>query len=237
MKQRIIVVLVLLSFVLIAQSNKKTVETEKVKIEIWSDIVCPYCFLGKKKMENAIAKLHAEDKVEIIWHSFQLDPDFPMDTSISTSEYLIERRGVPRKQVSQMTAQLVKQGRGYGIDFQFDKAHSFNTFDAHRLIQWAKKEDKSHELKEAFMINYFTHGLDLSVTENLMTIIEEVGLDAVKAKQILESNTYSEEVKHDINRSRQLGIRGVPFFLINGKASISGAQSDSVFEKELAAAL
>ncbi len=221
----------------IAQSTKKAMQPKKVTIEIWSDIVCPFCFIGKKKMELAIAKLKAEDKVEIIWRSFQLDPDFPMDSSISTNEYLVQRKGYPKEQVSTMTAQLTDQGKEYGINFQFKKARSFNTLNAHRLIQWAKNFGKSNELKEALMLNYFTEGLDLSITNNLMTVLEKVGLDIEKAKQILDSNDYKEAVEHDIFRSQELGIRGVPYFILNDKATISGAQNDSVFENILAAAL
>lgn len=221
----------------IAQSTKNSMQNKKVIIEIWSDIVCPFCFLGKKKMELAIAKLKAEDKVEIIWRSFQLDPDFPMDSSISTNEYLIQRKGYPEEQVNIMTDQLTDQGKEYGIDFQFKKARSFNTLNAHRLIQWAKNFSKSNELKEALMLNYFTEGLDLSNTENLMAVVEKVGLDLEKAKQILDSNDYNEAVEHDISLSKKLGIRGVPYFIINDETTISGAQNDNVFENILAAAL
>lgn len=211
--------------------------TNKVTVEIWSDIVCPFCFLGKKKIERAISELNAEDKVEIVWRSFQLAPDFPMDSSISTNEYLVERKGYPQDQVTQMTAQLVQQGKEYGLDFRFDIARSINTFNAHRLIHWANTKGKANELKEAFMINHFTKGVDLSVPNNLLTVVAEVGLDLTEAKQILASTAYKQEVERDIKLAEQLGITGVPFFIINGKATISGAQSDMVFKNELTAAL
>lgn len=212
-------------------------ETKKVTIEIWSDIVCPFCYIGKKKMELAITTLQAEDKVDLIWRSFQLDPDFPMNTSVSTNDYLVQRKGYPKDQVTMMTAQLMDQGKAYGIDYQFDHARSFNTLNAHRMIQWAKNDGKSNELKEALMFSYFTEGVDLSVTNNLMTVIGKVGLDIEKAKQILETNAYTEDVEGDINRSRKLGVRGVPYFLINEEVTISGAQPDKTFENALAAAL
>jgi protein disulfide-isomerase len=220
-----------------AQSNKETMQTKKITIEIWSDIVCPFCYIGKKKLETAIAKLDAVDQVKIIWHSFQLDPDFPMDTSISTNDYLVKRKGYPHQQVSTMIAQLVEQGKEYNIDFHFDKSRTFNTSDAHRLIQWAKSEGKSNEFKEALMLSYFTDGLDLSVTNNLLIVLEKVGLDLTKAKHILETNAYADDLARDIYEAQQLGIRGVPYFVINKNESISGAQSDKVFEITLAAAL
>jgi predicted DsbA family dithiol-disulfide isomerase len=136
-----------------------------------------------------------------------------------------------------MCAQLSTQGKSYAIDFQFDKSLTFNTLDVHRLIQWAQSLGLSDELKEAFMIAYFSEGIDLSKEANLYTIIEKVGLNVDEAKTILQSDAYSKEVAEDINRSKTLGVRGVPFFLINEKESISGAQNDQVFENMIAAAL
>jgi len=212
-------------------------DTEKINIEIWSDVVCPFCFIGKKKMEQTISKLNAEDKVELIWHSFQLDPDFPKDTSVPSTKHLSEKKGYPVEQIRGMYNQLVNQGKEYGIDFRFDNALSFNTLDAHRLIQWSKTLNKSNELKGAFMLAYFTKGADLSKQQNILNIIEEINLDTAKAKEILNSNEYEQEVEQDIYQARQLGIRGVPYFLINEKEVISGAQNDSVFETILSAAL
>lgn len=237
MRKGILLVCTLLSLILFGQSTKESMKTEKITIEIWSDIVCPFCFVGKKKMEKAIATLKAEDQVEIIWRSFQLDPDFPTGKSISTNEYLVQRKGYPKEQVARMTAQLVESGKGYGIDFNFDKARSFNTLNAHRLIHWANEEGKSNELKEALMISYFSEGLDLSVTENLLSVLENAGLDMTKAKEVLESDAYTAEVNQDISKARTLGVSGVPYFVLNGEAAISGAQNDEVFENTLAAAL
>lgn len=236
--QTILLFIMFLSISMLGQSNsKKEMNPEKVKIEIWSDVVCPFCFIGKKKMEQAIAKLNAEDKVEIIWRSFQLDPDLPKDAALPSMQYLSERKGYPVDQVKQMCAQLSTQGKGYAIDFNFDKSLTFNTFDIHRLIQWAQPLGLSNELKEAFMIAYFTEGLDLSKKANLYPIIKKVGLKVEEAKAVLQSDAYSEKVAADIKRSQTLGVRGVPFFLINEKETISGAESDQVFENMIAAAL
>lgn len=236
MKLGILIVLSLLSLITKAQSKQEAMQSKKITVEIWSDIVCPFCFVGKKKIELAISKLKAEDQVNVVWRSFQLDPDFPMNTSISTNEHLV-KKGYPQEQVSIMTSQLSEQGKVYGIDFKFDKSRAFNTMNAHRLIQWAKVTDKSNELKEAFMYSYFTEGIDLSKSENLLLVIEKVGLNALEAKQILETNAYSKEVEDDIKLAQQLGVRGVPYFVINNNVTISGAQNDKVFEKEINAAL
>ena len=230
--------MVLLNLSLFAQGNsKKEMKEEKVKIEIWSDVVCPFCFIGKKKMEQAIAKLDAEDKVELIWRSFQLDPDLPKNVSLPSIQYLSESKGYPVDQIKTMCNQLSVQGENYAIDFQFEKALTFNTLNVHRLIQWAQPFGLSNELKEAFMTAYFSEGLDLSKAVNIYTIIEKVGLNLDDAKEVLQSDAYAKTVAEDIQRSKKIGVQGVPFFLINEKETISGAQDDQIFEKMIAAAL
>jgi predicted DsbA family dithiol-disulfide isomerase len=211
--------------------------SKKIKIEIWSDVVCPFCYIGKKKLERTISKLDAEDKVEIIWRSFQLAPNFPRNKSIFSTQYLSETKGYSVSQLKGMYEQLSYQGKSYGINFQFEKAISFNTHDVHRLIQWSKTLNKANELEEAFMIAYFTDGFDLSLHENTLKIVEKVGLNKTKAKQVLESNQFSKEVDQDIDKARSLEIEGVPYFLFNNDDDIPGAQSDGVFENVLSAAL
>jgi predicted DsbA family dithiol-disulfide isomerase len=210
---------------------------EKMKIEIWSDIVCPYCYLGKKKIEQAIRKLNLNIPPEIIWHSFQLDPHFPKDTSISSPVYLSEKKRISEEQINGIHQHLVSQGKLYGINFQFEKALTFNTYDAHRLWQWSKESDKSSEVKDALFRAYFTNGIDLSNKENLLDIIAGSGLNKEEAEKILNSDSYERDVEVDRYQASQLGIRGVPYFLINEKAVISGAQDDKVFENVLLAAL
>ena len=211
--------------------------TDKITIDIWSDIVCPFCYIGKKKIEQAIAKQNAEDKVEIIWHSFQLDPEFPEHEAIPSTPYLSERKAYPVDQVVAMCGQLTQQGKAYGIQFNFDSALTFNTYNAHRLIQWAKSSNKANELKEAFMVAYFTNGLDLSKNENLLAVVKSLEMDVTTAEQVLNSTEFAEEVQNDIAQANALGVRGVPYFVINNKQAIYGAQNDSVFEDALAAAL
>jgi predicted DsbA family dithiol-disulfide isomerase len=212
-------------------------KSEKVKIEIWSDIVCPFCYIGKKKLEQAITRLDAREKVEIVWHSYQLDPDFPVGKSIPSSAYLSQRKGYPVSRIREIHQQLVNQATAYGIDFQFEKSLSFNTLDAHRLWQWSRQFNKEGELKEALMKAYFTDGTDLSLKENLLAVAAGIGLDKIEDEKVLNSQLFEQEVETDIYQARQLGIRGVPYFLINEKASISGAQPDQVFEHSLAMAL
>jgi predicted DsbA family dithiol-disulfide isomerase len=205
----------------------------KISIGIWSDIVCPFCFIGKKKLEKAISKLNLSDQVEIEWHSFQLDPDFPKGESIPSSEYLAKRKNFPLEQINSIQQQLTASAKPYGIDFQFDKSLSFNTMDVHRLWQWSKTLGKSSELKEALMLAYFTNGVDLSKEENVLKVVEICGLDRIEAQAIFRSDAFSNDVDEDIYQASQIGVRGVPFFVINNQFAISGAQEDSVFESAL----
>lgn len=208
--------------------NKSDVK-EKIQIEVWSDIVCPFCFLGKKKLEQAISRLNAEDQVEITFRSFQLTPDFPKNQSKPSSQYY-EEKGFAMASMKQMSIQLEQKGKDYGINYNFDNTLLFNSYDAHRLLKWADEQGKGNELKSAFFKEYFTNGNDLSKKDVLCGIVNEMGLDPKKALEILESNAYGDQVAKDINRANELRISGVPFFLINGQERISGAQDDQVFE-------
>ena len=154
--------------------------SKRVKIEIWSDIVCPFCYIGKKKLEQAIKKNGAEDIVEIIWHSFQLDPEFPKNEVIASDDYLIKRKNFSKEQLIGIQNHLIQQGKTYDIDFNFNKALSYNTYDTHRLLQWSKSFGKSSELKRGFLEAYFTKGLNLTYPDTILSIVEEVGLDKLQ---------------------------------------------------------
>jgi predicted DsbA family dithiol-disulfide isomerase len=204
-----------------------------ITIEIWSDIVCPFCYVGKKKIQQVIEKLNIEDEVQIIWRSYQLDPDLPSEKAYPSLEYLMLKKNISAEQMQGMNEYLKQQGLQYGIDFQLDKSMVFNTFNAHRLLQWSKEFNKSTELKEAFMKAYFTDGIDLSNPDNLISVVGMVGLDTEKAKEIINSTSYSESVNDDIYQSKTINLRGVPHFLFNDKFFISGAQEDLVFENAI----
>lgn len=221
-----------------AGNTPKTMNKEdKVVIEVWSDVVCPFCYLGKKKLDQAIQKLGAQEKVEIRWHSFQLDPDYPKGQSIPASTHLVENRGYEPAQLRRVQENLQKAGSDYGIDFQFEKTYTFNTFDAHRLWQWSKSYGKENEMKEALMKAYFTDGQDLSKKPALLEVVAHLGMDKSAAENILNSDDYAEVVAQDQRLARENQIGGVPYFLIDGESVISGAQDDLVFEQALQKAL
>jgi predicted DsbA family dithiol-disulfide isomerase len=202
-------------------------------IEIWSDIVCPFCYLGKKKLEKAIESLGLNGQVDIVWRSFQLDPDFPTGISVPSTQYLSDKKGYPLNQIQAIQLQLSDQAVEYGFDFNFDTALSFNTSLAHQLLHWSNHFGKSNELKEVLLKAYFTDGIDLSVSQNLAHLVTKVGLDEDEALLILSSEKYKDEVEADYYAASQIGVRGVPFFQINNQTVISGAQPDQVFEQVL----
>lgn len=213
------------------------VKNEKIKIEVWSDVVCPFCYMGKKKLEQAVKKLNAEGQVEIVWNSFQLDPTFPKDSTVEYYPYLSKRTGYTEAQLKSIGNDLNQAGQVYGIEYNFGNMQVVNTLDLHRLLTWSKQFGLNSELKEAFMAAYFTDNANLSDDAEVLKIIDKVGLNVAEAKKVLETDAYAQDVQNDINRSNSLGIQGVPYFLINGKQAISGAQDDSVFEKVISAAL
>lgn len=196
-------------------------------------MVCPFCYIGKKKLEKAIQKLNLQSHSEIIWHSYQLDPDFPKGSSVSATKHLKVQKGFSETQLQQTYDYLRQSGQVYGIDFQFDKCLSFNTLDAHRIWQWSKTQGKEHVWKETMMRAYFSEGNDLSKSETLLDLAEKCGLDRKEAENVLRSDAFEETVEADVDLANKIGIRGVPFFIINGKQGISGAQDDKVFEDVL----
>lgn len=178
-------------------------------------------------------RLGLKVNVEIICRSFQLDPDFPEQKAIPSSVYLAERKGYPMEQINQIQNHLAEHSKQYGIDFQFDKSLSFNTLKAHQLLHWSQEFGVSDSLKEVFFKSYFTDGLDISNEDVLSGLVTDVALKAEDAKKIITSKNYLDEVESDFYQARQLGVRGVPFFLINNRTSISGAQEDQIFEQIL----
>ncbi|MCW3121917.1 MAG: disulfide bond formation protein DsbA [Flavipsychrobacter sp.] len=198
-------------------------------IDIWSDIMCPFCYIGKRKLENALEQFPQKDKINIVWHSFQLNPgvDYPPGTDIYN--YLAERKGQTRAWAEKMYAQVTESARQEGLTYNFDKAVIANSFDAHRLIQMAKTKGLGDAAKERLLKAYFTDGLNISNRNTLIELGAEIGLDATEVGQMLDSNFFAAQVEEDIERAQAYGINGVPFFVLNNKYGISGAQPSEVF--------
>lgn len=207
-----------------------------MKIEIWSDVVCPFCYIGKRKLEKSLAKMPFADQVEIEWKSFQLNPEQETNPNFSTIEHLSKSKGWSLEQTLEITSNVIAMAEAEGLVFDFNKAVVANTKNAHRLIHLAKKSSKGPEMKERLLKAYFTEGFNVDDPEILIALGVEVGLDASKIDEMLKSNQFENEVELDIYESRQLGVRGVPFFVLDRKYGISGAQPDQVFDDSLAKA-
>ncbi|EAZ82915.1 DsbA family oxidoreductase [Algoriphagus machipongonensis] len=204
-----------------------------MKIEIWSDVVCPFCYIGKRKLEQALDNFPQKDQIEIEWKSFQLNPDLKTDPSLSSLEYLSKSKGWSMPQTIQITQQVVDMANEVGLEYHLDKTVVANTMNAHRLIHLAKESNNGGEMKERLLKAYFTEGKNVDDSEILISLGTEVGLDADRIKQMLNSDEFENAVRQDIYESQQVGVKGVPFFVLDRKFGISGAQPDQVFTQTL----
>ena len=201
-----------------------------MKIEIWSDVVCPWCYIGKRRLERALGEFEHADEVEIAWRSFQLNPVTPAGTAVPTSEYLVRRFG---PQASQMTGRVAALGRDEGLDLDFDTALTVNTLDAHRLLHLAADLGVGDAAKERLLRAHFTEGADLSDPETLVRLASEAGVDPDRAREVLAGTEYADAVRADIELAQAFGASGVPFFVIDRKYGISGAQPAETFLQAL----
>lgn len=200
-----------------------------MKIDIWSDIMCPFCYIGKRKLEKALAAFPAKENVQVSWHSFQLDPHMQHQPGKSLYEYLAERKGQSLQWSVTVHGQLVETAKAEGLTYNFDKAVIANSFDAHRLIQLAKKYKLDDAAEERLFRAYFTEGANIGDHDTLARLGEEIGLSQAVVVEMLAGDEYTSEVHADIEQAERYGIRGVPFFVIDGKYGISGAQPSEVF--------
>jgi predicted DsbA family dithiol-disulfide isomerase len=204
-----------------------------MKIEIWSDIMCPFCYIGKRRLESALADFEFADHIKIEWKSFLLNPDMVTDPSKSTLEYLSETKGWSMVQTKQVSQQVVEMATGEGLVYHMDKTVVANAKNAHRLLQLAKSLDKGGEMKERLLKAYFTEGANIDDKATLLRLAKEVGLNEARVGQCLDSGEFAEKVEQDIYESRIIGVSGVPFFVLDRKYGISGAQPKEVFQQTI----
>ncbi|WP_449398126.1 DsbA family oxidoreductase [Chryseobacterium wanjuense] len=204
-----------------------------MKIEIWSDVMCPFCYIGKNNFEQALEKLPFKDEVQVEWKSFQLDPTLDPKETKNTIEYFKEKKGFPEAQAQQMIGQVQQMGKSAGIDFNFDKALITNTFPAHKLLHLAKKYNKSNVMEEALFIAHFIDGKNVGDLQTLISIAESLGIDNTETEKVLTSEEFDYDVNQDIMEARNNGVSGVPFFILNGKYAVSGAQPVELFASAL----
>jgi predicted DsbA family dithiol-disulfide isomerase len=204
-----------------------------MKVEIWSDIVCPFCYIGKRRFEGALEKFEAYDKVEVVWRSFQLDPGMQYTEGQTLDTYLAKRKGVSVNEAREMNAYVTNAAAEAGVNFNLDKAVLNNTITAHRLLHLAKQHGVQNEVEEALFSAYFTQGENIGDTDTLIAIGTQAGLNAAEIAEVLQNNTYADEVANDIHQARQIGVQGVPFFVFNNKYAVSGAQATETFTQVL----
>ena len=200
-----------------------------MKVEIWSDIVCPFCYIGKRQLEKGLDAFAQKDQVEIKWRSFQLDPGMQYEPGKTIHQVLTEKKGITIDQAKQLNDRVSNAAKELGLEFKLDKATPANTFHAHRLSHLAAEFNLQHQMEERLFRAYFTEGKNISDIPTLLELAVEVGLPESDTREALETNSYSTAVSNDIEEAVQIGIRGVPFFLIDNKYAISGAQSADLF--------
>jgi predicted DsbA family dithiol-disulfide isomerase len=204
-----------------------------MKIEIWSDIACPWCAIGKRRFERALEGFEHRDAVEVTWRSFELDPAAPRRRGRPQPELLAEKYGVPLAHAQAMNARMSGEAAKEGLRFDLDRAQVGNTFDAHRLIHFATAHGRRDEVVDRLFRAYLDEGRAIGEREVLVQVAAEAGLDAAAARAMLASDAYVDAVRADEARARAFGISGVPFFAIDERVGVSGAQSPEVLREVL----
>jgi predicted DsbA family dithiol-disulfide isomerase len=202
----------------------------KLRIDVWSDIACPWCYVGKRRLEQALADFPHADEVELVWRSFELDPGAPAerDPSVPHVQRIAQKYGMSVEQASRNNARLVQLALAEGLHFDFDHLRSGNTFDAHRLVHFAKTRGLQDAMKERLLRAYFEEGALMSDHATLARLAADAGLEEAAAIDVLSSEQYAQEVRQDEEQARQLEITGVPCFVFDSRLAVSGAQSPQV---------
>ena len=203
---------------------------KNLRIDVWSDIACPWCYVGKRRLEAALDKFPHREAVEVVWRAFELDPSAPRerDNKVSYAERIAKKYGSSVTEADGMITRMTDVAATDGLDFRFDKIRSGNTFDAHRVIHLARERGKQDAVKERLLRAYMTEGEAIGDPEVLVGLAAEAGLDAEEVRAMLASDAEVKEVRADEDEARQLGISGVPFFVLGGKYAVSGAQPAEV---------
>lgn len=199
-----------------------------MRVDIWSDVVCPFCYIGKKRLEAAAVEAGVE--LEVFWHSYQLDAEAPERQEMSNSERLAVKYGRTLPEVEEMQRNIAQMAKAEGIEFNWEGANSGNTFNAHRLIHLAQSKGLGNEAKEAFFFSYMTQGLPIGERQTLEDVAARIGLNPVEVDDLLDSDEFADFVKYDEEVAReQLKVTGVPFFVFDQRIALAGAQPKEVF--------
>ena len=207
-----------------------------MQVDIWTDVVCPWCFIGKRRFEKALAAFPHRDQVRVTHRSFQLDPHMPKGTTQPQRDVLVKKYGMPPAQVDGMMQQVERTAAAEGLEYHLVGGKTGNTHDAHRLLHLAHEKGVQDAVLERLYRAHFTEQQSVFDTESLVKLAAEAGLDADEARAVLQSDRYADRVQADVAEAQELGARGVPFFVIDGKFGVSGAQAPELFAQALARA-
>lgn len=208
-----------------------------MRIDIWSDYICPFCTVGERHLNLALENFAGREDVEVVWRSFQLDPDAPTEPEGTAAEYLTRRKGMSLAQVEQMNGALAERAAAVGLDFNWRESVMVNTMTAHRVGHLARAHGRGIEWDELVKHAYFTDGRNIADHDQLRDFADRVGLDRAEVDRVIaDESAYADEVAQDIALARQIGVQGVPFFVFDGRLAVSGAQPVEVFEQALAQA-
>jgi predicted DsbA family dithiol-disulfide isomerase len=204
-----------------------------ITVDIWSDIACPWCYIGKRKFEAGLAEFAGRDDVEVTYHSFELAPDTPVDFDGSEVDFLVRHKGMPAQQVEGMLEQVTGIAAEVGLDYDFDSLQHTKTLKAHEALHFAKEHGRQLDLVERLFKAYFEEGRHVGRLDKLADLAADIGLDRDEVIAALDSGAYAPAVTADIDQARAYGINGVPFFVVNGKYGVSGAQAPETFTQVL----
>ncbi|MCK1817558.1 DsbA family oxidoreductase [Streptomyces sp. XM4011] len=200
-----------------------------MRIDVWSDVVCPWCYIGKRRLESALARYEDAAGVEVRWHSFQLDPAHPAGLREPTAAMLARKMGAGPEQVREMQQRVTELAAAEGLRYDLDRSISVNTLDAHRLLQFADREGLGGAAHERLLAAHLCEGETVDDIETLVRLGVEAGLAETETRRVLESGAYADEVAADVAEARRIGVSGVPFFVLDGAYGVSGAQPVDTF--------
>jgi predicted DsbA family dithiol-disulfide isomerase len=193
-------------------------------VEIWSDVVCPWCYLGKRRFETAVSGFEHRDAVSVRFRSFELDPAAPVAVEGPAADRLASKYGISVEQAEASQAQLTAMAAAEGLEYHLDRTRGGNTFDAHRLLQLAAERDVQAAAKERLLRAYFTESEPIGDHETLVRLIAEAGVDPAEARAVLADDAYADAVRDDERLAQRIGIQGVPYFVLARRFGVSGAQ-------------
>jgi predicted DsbA family dithiol-disulfide isomerase len=199
-----------------------------VLVDIWSDVVCPWCYIGKRRFEEAAASFDHADDLEVVWRSFELDPTAPPERAGDAVAHLARKYGVTREQAQAMEDRVTLTAAKLGLEYHLDRARRGNTFDAHRLLHLAADRGVQSALKERLLAAYFTDGEPIGDPDTLVRLATGVGLDANEVRAVLAGDVHAEAVRRDERLATGLGVTGVPFFVFGRAIAVGGAQSPEI---------